>query len=92
MSKYIDEISKGMKNKNESGIWQSKYYEHTIRDKKDFYTKLEYIHYNPIKHKIVKNVFEYPYSSFFQYVKIGFYNIKWGSFEDVEYLKKLNFE
>ena len=86
------EVSRGMRNKGESGIWQSKYYEHTIRDIKDFYTKLEYIHYNPVKHKIVKNVFEYPYSSFLQYVKIGFYDIEWGCFEDVGYLDRFDFE
>ena len=81
-----------MKNKGESGIWQSKYYEHTIRNIKDFYTKLEYIHYNPIKHKIVKNIFEYPYSSFFQYVKIGFYDIEWGCLGEGDYLEQYSFE
>jgi len=88
----VDKISIGMKNKGESGVWQSRYYENTIRDREDFYKKLEYIHYNPVKHKKAQSVFEYPYSSFNQYVKFGVYDISWGSFEDIKYLQKLNFE
>ncbi|CAA6823717.1 MAG: Transposase, partial [uncultured Sulfurovum sp.] len=36
-------------------IWQKRYYEHTIRDNKDYLRCLEYMETNPIKHKYVDN-------------------------------------
>jgi len=29
-----------------AGVWQERYYEHTIRDEKDFKIRLDYIHFN----------------------------------------------
>ena len=49
-----------------SGIWQERYYEHTIRDEKDLLEKLEYIKFNPIKHKLVDNINNWKYSSFYK--------------------------
>ena len=34
-------------------IWQKRYYEHTIRDEKDYFRCLEYIRLNPVKHEYV---------------------------------------
>ena len=45
-------------------IWQKRYYEHTIRDEKDYLRCLEYMKNNPIKHGVVENVEEWEYSSF----------------------------
>ena len=47
-----------------SGIWQERYYEHTIRDEKDFLARLEYIRVNPLKHELVTNINEWKYTSF----------------------------
>jgi len=44
-------------------VWQKKFYEHTIRDEKDYYQKREYIHTNPIKHGYAKNIFQWKYGS-----------------------------
>jgi len=33
-----------------TGIWQERFYEHTIRDEKDWLEKMEYIKNNPLKH------------------------------------------
>ena len=38
----------------ERGIWQCRYWEHCIRDERDFENHLEYIHFNPVKHGYVK--------------------------------------
>ena len=35
---------------NYKPIWQKRFYEHTIRDEKDFKLRLDYIHFNPVKH------------------------------------------
>ncbi len=47
-------------------IWQKKYYEHTIRNERDFREKLEYLYLNPVKHALVENPEDWEYSSFFQ--------------------------
>jgi len=62
-------------------IWQKRFYEHTIRDEKDYKLRLDYIHYNPIKHKLVDRVKDWNYSSFTQFVKSGVYDKNWGDFD-----------
>ena len=36
--------------RDESGIWQKRYWEHFIRDEADFTKHVEYVYYNPVKH------------------------------------------
>ena len=56
-SKYINvekiSLSESKIKKGEKGVWQRRYWEHTIRNEQDFYRHLDYIHYNPIKHNLV---------------------------------------
>jgi putative transposase len=59
--------------KGERGIWQRRYWEHLIRDDRDFERHVDYIHYNPVKHGVVKRVVDWPYSSFHRYVASGLY-------------------
>lgn len=65
--------------KNEAAIWQRRYWEHTIRDENDLHRHLDYIHYNPVKHGLVKNVKDWEWSSFHRYVRMGWYDADWGS-------------
>jgi putative transposase len=58
-------------------IWQRRFWKHTIRDEVDLNRHLDYIHYNPVKHRLVKRVAEWPWSSFHRYVKMGFYEAGW---------------
>jgi putative transposase len=53
--------------KGERGIWQRRFWEHTIRDERDFYSHIEYIHYNPVKHGYVSNAQDWPHSSIHQF-------------------------
>lgn len=53
--------------KGERGIWQRRFWEHTIRDERDFYNHIEYIHNNPVKHGYVSNAQDWPYSSIHQF-------------------------
>jgi putative transposase len=59
--------------KGERGIWQRRFWEHTLRDDDDLRRHLDYIHFNPVKHGHVRNVIEWPYSSFHRYVRSGVY-------------------
>ena len=40
---------------------------------------MDYLHYNPVKHGLVKKVVDWPYSSFHRYVKQGVYMEDWGN-------------
>ena len=51
-----DNLKIGYKNKREKGIFQRRYWEHTIRDENELNNHINYIHYNPVKHKLVQNV------------------------------------
>lgn len=67
--------------KNERGeydVWQTRYWEHTIRDESDFAHHVDYIHYNPVKHGFTKMVKEWPYSTFHRHVEAGIYPPGWG--------------
>ena len=63
--------------KGERGIWQRRFWEHTIRDDRDYGIHLDYIHFNPVKHGLVTDVGDWPYSSFHRCVAMGFYPAGW---------------
>ena len=63
--------------KGERGIWQRRYWEHTIRGDKDYAAHVDYCHINPLKHGLVKQVADWPYSSFHALVKAGVYPANW---------------
>lgn len=56
---------------SELGLWQRRFWEHTIRDDRDLEAHVDYIHYNPVKHGLVARVRDWPHSSFHQYVRRG---------------------
>jgi putative transposase len=64
--------------KREKGIWQRRYWEHTIRDDADFERHVDYIHHNPMKHGLVSRVADWPFSSFHRYVERGILPMDWG--------------
>jgi putative transposase len=67
--------------RRETTIWQRRFWEHAIRDDTDFQKHVDYIHYNPVKHGLVAQVGDWPYSTFHRYVREGFYPENWG--EDI---------
>ena len=69
--------SQSRKAKGERGIWQRRYWEHTLRNDNDFERHCDYIHFNPVKHGYVSTTREWPYSSFKRFVKSGVYPIDW---------------
>jgi putative transposase len=64
--------------KREKGIWQRRYWEHAIRDERDFERHVDYIHYNPVKHGLVSRVLDWPHSSFHRFVERGILPLDWG--------------
>ena len=58
----------------------------------DFYRHLDYIHYNPIKHNLVKSSKDYKYTTFEKFVKLGLYEENWCNFENKNKIADLDFE
>lgn len=63
---------------NKIRVWQKRYWEHCLLNERDWQKHMDYIHYNPVKHKYVTSVMEWPYSSFFKAVEKGLYAKSWG--------------
>jgi putative transposase len=59
------------------GVWEKRFWEHTIRDYRDYVLHLEYIHMNPVKHSLAARAFDWPWSSFRRYVRMGWYPEDW---------------
>jgi putative transposase len=65
--------------KGERDVWQRRYWEHVIRDEKDFQAHVDYVHFNPVKHGLVERPSDWPHSTFAQWVEQGSYDPWWGS-------------
>jgi len=64
--------------RNERKVWQRRFWEHTIRDENDWRRHMDYIHYNPVKHKYAARPGDWPWSSFLRCVARGWYPATWG--------------
>jgi putative transposase len=61
--------------RGERGIWQRRFWEHTIRDDVDYAAHVDYYHINPVKHGFVQRAVDWPYSTFHRYVERGIYSL-----------------
>jgi putative transposase len=50
--------------KREKGLLQRRFWEHQIRDEPDLQRHVDYIHFNPLKHRYVPRVVDWPHASF----------------------------
>jgi putative transposase len=85
VNEYINSVRKS---KGERGIWQRRFWEHFIRNEKDYEHHLNYIHYNPVKHGYVKKASDWSYSSIHRSIKGGVLSEDWAygyEFNDVAF-------
>jgi putative transposase len=82
-------VSDGRKKDGRRGVWQPKFWEHTIQDETDFAVHLDYVHYNPVKHGSVSSPRGWEWSSLHRWVRAGVYDQDWGAGEG-DRLAKLN--
>src|SRR6266700_6359774 len=61
----------------ELALWQRRFWEHTIRDSGDFERHVDYIHFNPVKHRLVSRVHDWSFSSFHRFVRQGLLPEDW---------------
>lgn len=73
-----ERISQSREKRRERGIWQRRFWAHLLTGQGDFNSHFDYIHWNPVKHKKVRQVADWPYSSFHRFVELGIYPINWG--------------
>lgn len=60
------------------GIWQKRFWEHTVQNDDDLKRCVDYVHWNPKKHGFVTSVKEWQWSSFHRFVQMGEYDLAWG--------------
>lgn len=58
-------------------LWQKRFWEHTVRDERDFEAHVNYVHINPVKHEYVARAVDWPHSTIHRYVKNGTLPTDW---------------
>ena len=80
-------ISSCMQRRGEAAIWQRRFWQHQIRDERDFERHADYIHINPVRHGHVAHASFWPHSSFGRYVRNGLYPADWCGPVDMQDLR-----
>ena len=65
--------SAGQAARREQPVWQKRYWEHLIRDDDDHARHVDYIHLNPLKHGLVEDPRDWPWSSLHRWLDAGWY-------------------
>ncbi len=76
-------VSASKAKKREKDIWQRRFWEHYIRNERDWRHYVDYIHFNPVKHSYVTSPEEWPHSSYRQAIGKGWYKAGGLSKDDV---------
>jgi putative transposase len=61
----------------EADVWQRRFWEHTIHNEADYENHFHYIHFNPVKHRLVRCPHEWAASSFAHWVDRHVYDRDW---------------
>ena len=84
-------VSTGREQEGRRGVWQRRFWEHTLESEDDFERHFDYIHYNPVKHRHVRCPRDWLWSSFHRWVTAGVYPADWAcgnrgplNFSDIE--------
>ncbi|MCB1803148.1 MAG: transposase [Gammaproteobacteria bacterium] len=68
----------GLITRTEVSLWQARFWEHRIRDEADLLAHCSYIHWNPVRHRLVPRVRDRPWSTFHRFVANGLLRSDWG--------------
>jgi putative transposase len=71
------EVTAGRRRDGRRGVWQPKFWEHTLEDEEDFERHFDDIHYNPVRQGYVRCPGDWRWSSFHRWVKAGVYPPHW---------------
>ncbi len=67
---------------SERGVWQPRYWEHIIRDDRDYSAHVDYTHFNPVKHGYAQHPSGWRHSTFQRCVERGLYPVSWRGRDD----------
>lgn len=73
-------------------LWQTRFWDHVIRNEDDLENHVHYIHWNPVKHDHVKNPEDWRYSTYRHWLKLGYYGPEWGCGGEPSNIASLDFE
>jgi putative transposase len=73
------ELSAAQPKRQDSTLWQPRFWEHPIRDAAAFSQYCDYIHYNPVQHGLCNSPQEWEFSSIHRFVEQGIYQPNWGT-------------
>jgi putative transposase len=68
--------------RNERGVWQRRFWEHLICGVADYARYVEYFYINPLQHRFVTQVRDWPCSSFHRDVRAAIFPPGWAG--DIE--------
>lgn len=69
--------SRSKAGKAEKGLWQRRYWDHHIRDQRDFEAHVRYCWFNPVKHGVAGRAVDWPYSSIHRDIGLGVVEPEW---------------
>ena len=72
-----ESIRASRESKRERGIWQRRFWEHLIRDDRDYANHVDYIHINPVKHGYVQRAVDWPNSTIHRFIERGVVDANW---------------
>ena len=85
---FTIEYKRKMNIKASISLWQTRFWDHVIRDEGDFEDHFNYIHVNPVKHGYVESMGAWRHSSYLDWYQRGVYegwkgwqvpeDVKWG--------------
>ncbi|WGS23934.1 MULTISPECIES: transposase [unclassified Bradyrhizobium] len=71
-------VSLSANRRGEYALWQRRFWEHTIRNERDLERCVDYIHYNPTKHRLVSSPADWQHTSLHRYIRDGILPFDWG--------------
>ncbi len=69
------------KRTGERAFWHRRFWEHCIRDERDFANHFDYTHFNGVKHGHAERPEDWPWCSYHRYLQMGWYEADWGEHE-----------
>ena len=70
-------VSAGRRKERRRGVWQPRFWEQTLETIEDFDRHFDDLHYNPVKHGLVKRPRDWPWSNSHRWVHRGVYPQDW---------------
>ena len=72
-------VSASREKRRERNLWQRQFWEHRVRDEKEFAAYCDYIHINPVKHGLCKSPTDWQWSTVHKFIEKGSYPPNWNT-------------